>query len=63
MGSRAGRLRSCDPLASLVAALGLVSPAACGISVPRPGIEPVPHALEGGFSTTGQPGKSLIRLF
>ena len=32
---------------------------AYGISVPRPGIEPTSPALEGGFLTTGPPGKSL----
>ena len=40
-------------------ARGLSSPAACGILVPRPGIEPPSPVLEGGFSTTGPPGKSL----
>ena len=38
--------------------MGLVAPTACGISIPQPGIEPVSPALEGGFLTTGQPGKS-----
>ena len=37
---------------------GLGCPAACGILVPRPGIEPVSPALEGGFLTTGPPVKS-----
>ena len=32
---------------------------ACGILVPRPGIEPTPPALEGEVLTTGKPGKSL----
>ena len=32
---------------------------ACRILVPRPGIEPVPPALEGKVLTTGPPGKSL----
>ena len=32
--------------------------AACGILVPRPGIEPVPPAVERGVLTTGPPGKS-----
>ena len=31
-----------------------------GILVPRPGIEPMSPALEGGFLTTGPPGKSLF---
>ena len=35
---------------------------ACGILAPEPGIEPAP-ALEGEFSTTGPPGKSLERYF
>ena len=33
---------------------------ACGILAPRPGIEPVPPALEGKVLTTGPPGKSLV---
>ena len=33
-------------------------PEACGILVPQPGIEPMSPALEGGFLTTGPPGKS-----
>ena len=32
---------------------------ACGILAPRPGIKPVPPALEGEVLTTGLPGKSL----
>ena len=39
---------------------GLSCPVACGILVPQPGIKPVSPALEGGFLTTGPPGKSLI---
>ena len=31
---------------------------ACGILVPQPGIQPACPALEGGFLTTGPPGKS-----
>ena len=46
---------------SVVAARGLSCPAACGILVPRPGIEPASSALEGGFLTSQPPGKSLIR--
>ena len=34
-------------------ALGLSCPVACGILVPRPGIEPLSPALEGRFLTTG----------
>ena len=33
-------------------------PVACGILVPRPGIEPTSPALEGRFLITGPPGKS-----
>ena len=36
-----------------------VAPKACGILIPQPGTEPVSPALEGGFLTTGPPGKSL----
>ena len=32
-------------------------PLACEILAPWLGIEPMAHALEGGFSTTGPPGK------
>ena len=46
----------------LVAARGLSCPAACGILVPRPGIEPASPALAGGFLTTGPPGKSPERI-
>ena len=35
----------------------------CGILVPQPGIEPVSPAFQGGFLSTGPPGKSLIHLF
>ena len=31
---------------------------ACGVSAPRPGIEPTPPVLEGEVLTTGPPGKS-----
>ena len=34
----------------------------CGILVPRPGIEPASPVLEGGFLTTGSPGKALMAL-
>ena len=44
---------------SVVVAHRLGCPVACGISVPQPGIEPTSLALEGGFFTTGLPGKSL----
>ena len=47
-------------MCSVVVAQGLSCPVAYGILVPRPGIEPVSPALEGGFLTTGPPGKSPI---
>ena len=43
---------------SVVVVCGLSCPMACGILVPRPRIEPAFTALEGGFFTTGPPGKS-----
>ena len=43
---------------SVVAQHGLSCPAVCEILVPRPELEPASPALEGGFLTTGQPGKS-----
>ena len=47
-----------EHVGSVVAAPGLSCPVACGNLVPQPGIEPVSPALEGGFLTTGPPGKS-----
>ena len=44
---------------SVVEVLELGCPAACGILVPWPRIEPSSPALEGRFLTTGPPGKSL----
>ena len=38
-------------------------PIACGILVPRPGIEPISLALEDRFLTTESPGKSHGKLF
>ena len=35
-------------------------PVECGILVPQPRIKPMSPALEGGFLTTGLPGKSKI---
>ena len=43
-------------VSSIVVAHGLSFSAACGILVPRPGIEPGSPALEGGFLTTGKWG-------
>ena len=53
---------ACSPesYGSQVVALGLSCPMACGILVPLPGIESMSLALEGGFITTGPPGKSLL---
>ena len=48
---------------SVVVVRGLSCPVACGILVPRPGIEPTSPALEGRFFTTGPPGKSHSLLF
>ena len=45
-------------LSSVVVARRLSCPTACGILVPQPGIEPTSPALDGGFFTTGPPGKS-----
>ena len=42
---------------SKVVVCGLSCSAACGILVPQSGIEPVFPALQGGFLTTGPPGK------
>ena len=41
------------------AALGLCGLTACRVLISWPGIEPTSPALEGGFLTTGSPGKSL----
>ena len=51
------RLSSCDVCVGS-RARRLSCSVACGILVPRPGIKPSPSALEGGFLTTGPPGKS-----
>ena len=45
------------------AARGSSCPAACGILVPRSGIDFTSLTLEGGFFTTGPPGKSPGTLF
>ena len=47
---------------SVVAEHGLSCPAACGILVPRPGIEPVSPVSAGGFLTTGPPGTSSNKV-
>ena len=43
---------------SLVVVRGLSSSMACGILVHLPGIKPMSPALQGGFLTSGPPGKS-----
>ena len=48
---------------SLVESHGLSCPTACGILAPQPGIKPMSPALEGGFLTSGPPGKSLLIAF
>ena len=49
---------------SVVAARGLICPAACGILVPDQGSNPrLSPALEGRLLTTGPPGKSLIYIY
>ena len=62
-----GLLSSCGTQApehagSVVAVRGLSCPAAHSILVSRRGIKPGSPALEGGFLTTGPPGKSLHNL-
>ena len=47
-------------MGSVVVAHGLSCPAACGILVPPPEIEPMSPALEGRSSTIGPSGKSPI---
>ena len=42
---------------------GLRGSAACGFLVPQPGIEALSRWLEGGFLTSGPPGKSLYSFF
>ena len=47
---------------SVVAGHRLSCPKACGILVPRPGIESMSPALAGEFLTTGPPGKSCLHF-
>ena len=54
--------RGLQSTGSVVVARGLSCSAACGILVPRPGIEPVSPALQGRFLTTGPPGKPPCQL-
>ena len=50
-------------MTAVVAMRGLSCPAARGILVPAPGMEPASPELEGGFLTTGPPGKSPTLTF
>ena len=54
---------NCGTRASLTVAHRLSCPAAYGILVPQAGIEPVSPVLEGGFLSTGPPGKSLYIVY
>ena len=56
------RLSICGVWAALVEAGVFRCSVACGILVPRPGIKPASPALEGGFLTTGPPGKLLLLI-
>ena len=49
-----------ENVGSVVAVRELSCPTAWGILVLQPGIEPASPALEGGFLTTGPPGKSQL---
>lgn len=58
--SRAHGLSGCRARESLVAVPGFSCPVAHGKLVSRLGIKPMSLAGEGGFPTTGLPGKSLL---
>jgi len=49
-------------LCSVVAVHRLSCFTACGILVPQPKTEPMPSAFQGGFLTSGPPGKSQSYL-
>lgn len=49
-------------MSSLAVTCWFSCPAADGASVPRPGIKLLFPALEGGFSITGPPGKSISSI-
>ena len=59
-GVQSTRALSLRHASSVAVVRGLSCPAACGILVPQPGIEPTSPALEGRFFTTGPPGKSPL---
>ena len=50
-------------LGSVVAALRLSCPLACGILVPQPGVKPTPPALQGGFLPPGPLASPHILIF
>ena len=53
------QLKKCIWLHQILAVTqGLACPMACGILVPRAGVEPASPTLEGRFFTTGLSGKS-----
>ena len=53
----------CGVQASLLVAHRLSCPAAHGLLIPQPGIEPMCPALEDRFLTAGPPGKSPAKNF
>ena len=55
--------RALEYVGSVVSACKLSCPMACGILIPPLEIELASPALEGGFLTTGPPGKSLLYFF
>ena len=54
MGSRHGGFRSCGSRSQLLRSMW---------DLPRPGLEPLPPALAGGFLTTAPPGKPSCHIF
>ena len=62
MGFPRCRAQAAGSQASAVLVHGLRCPEVCVVLVPGPGIEPMSPALEGGFLTTGPPGKSLYGI-
>ena len=50
-------------MGSVVAVSGLSHSTVCGILVTQPEMEPISLALQGGFLTTGTPGKSQDGAF
>ena len=58
-----GLLFGCAVVGSVVVACRLSCPETSGILVPQTRIEPMSPTLEGGFLTTGPPGKSCHSCF